>query len=61
MGFLPAADHVIARLELSQKEGNLLRVVLEVAVECEDQVAPRLLESGNQRSRLAEIATESDR
>ena len=40
-GLLPAADHVIALVELCEEQGDLGRVVLKVAVEREDQVAPR--------------------
>ena len=39
-GLLPAADHVVALVELGQEARDLGRVVLKVAVEREDQVAP---------------------
>ena len=37
---LPAADDVVSLFELGQEAGNLGRVVLKVAVEREDEVAP---------------------
>src|SRR4029077_8162882 len=49
---LPAADHVEAPFELDQEARDLGRVVLEVAVECEDQVAASGLEGGREGSRL---------
>ncbi len=60
-GLLPAADHVVALLELGQKSRNLGRVVLEVAVEREDHVAPGGLERRREGGRLAEIAAKPDR
>ena len=45
----------------SQEARDLGRVVLEVAVEREDQVAPSGLEAGREGGRLAEVAAEPDR
>ena len=60
-GLLPAADHVVSLFELGQEARNLGRVVLKIAVEREDQVAPGGLERGREGRRLAEVAPKPDR
>ena len=59
-GLLPAADDVIALFEPVEKPRDLGRIVLKVAVQGEDQVAPGCLKRGRERGGLAEVATESD-
>src|SRR5262249_6498754 len=57
---LPAANHVVASIQLVEEAGDLGGVVLEVAVHGEDERAARGLEAGDKRGRLAEIAAEPD-
>ncbi len=57
---LPAAHNVIALIEPVEKPGDFRRVVLKVAVQGENQVAPGGLKRGREGSRLAEVATEPD-
>ena len=59
-GLLPAADDVVALVELVQKPRDLGRIVLKVAVQGENQVAPARLKPRGERGRLAEVATEPD-
>ena len=56
----PAADDVVALVQLGQELGNLGRVVLEVAVHGNDDLAPGLVETRLQGRRLAEVAAELD-
>ena len=57
---LPARDEVEALVELREQARDLGRVVLQVAVDRDDDVALRLLEAGLQRGRLAEVAPQPD-
>ena len=57
---LPAGDEVEALLELREQARDLGRIVLEVAVDRDDDVALRLLEARLQRGRLAEVAPQPD-
>ena len=59
-GPLPAADDVVPFVELGQEPGDLGRVVLEVAVEGEDDRALRRPEARRERRGLAEVAAEPD-
>ena len=56
---LPAGHEVEALVELRQQAGDLGRVVLEVAVDRDDDVAGRLREAGVERGRLAEVAAQA--
>ena len=58
---LPAADHIVSLFELGEKAGNLGRVVLEIAVERENQFAPARLEPRREGRRLAKVAAKPDR
>ena len=57
---LPAADHVEALGQGRQEARDLVRVVLQVGVEGEDDLAAGGAEAGRQRGRLAEVAAEAD-
>src|SRR5262249_14299113 len=57
---LPAADHVEAAVQGGEEAGDLLRVVLQVGVEGEDDVAAGGPEAGRERGGLAEVAPEAD-
>ena len=57
---LPAADAVEPFVDLGQEAGDLARVVLQVGVERDDQVAAGGVEAGREGGRLAEIAAEAD-
>ena len=57
---LPAGDEVEALVELGEQARDLGRVVLEVAVDRDDDVALGLREPGRERGRLAEVAPQPD-
>ena len=57
---LPAADDVVAFVELRQQRGDLGRVVLQVAVDRDDAFAFGGVKTGAEGGRLAEIATKAD-
>src|SRR5262245_16548858 len=62
---LPTADDVKALAlfpfaEHGKEARDLGGVVLQVSVECEDDIAARRAEAGRQRRGLAEVATEAD-
>ena len=57
---LPARDEVEALVELGEQPRDLGRVVLEVAVDRDDDVAARLREPGRERGGLAEVAPQAD-
>ncbi len=54
----PAADDVVTLFELGEKVGDLVGVVLEVAVHGEDEVALRVVEACGEGRGLAEVAAE---
>ena len=56
----PAADDVVAFVELGEQRGDFGRVVLQVAVDRDDALAFGGVEAGAERGRLAEIAAEAD-
>ncbi len=56
----PAADDVVAFFELGEEVGDLVGVVLEVAVHGEDVVALGVVEAGGEGGGLAEVAAELD-
>ena len=57
---LPAADDVDLPSSVREEPGNLGRVVLEVAVEGEDDLAAAGRETRGERRRLAEVPPEAD-
>ena len=57
---LPARDEVVALVELREQPRDLGGVVLEVAVNCHDDVACGLGEAGVERRRLAEVAPQAN-
>ena len=56
----PTADDVVAFLEFGEEAGDLVGVVLEVAVHGEDELALRVVEAGGEGGGLAEVAAEFD-
>ena len=56
----PAADDVVALFELGEEVGDLVGVVLQVAVHGEDEVALGVVEAGGEGGGLAEVAAELD-
>ena len=56
----PAADDVVAFFELGEEGGDLVGIVLEVAVHGEDVVALGVIEPGGEGRGLTEVATELD-
>ena len=57
---LPAGDEVVALVELREQPRDLGRVVLQVAVDRDDDLARGLAEAGVERGRLAEVAAQPD-
>ncbi len=58
---LPAADHVGAVLfQGTQEARNLGRVILQIGIEGQDDLAARGMKASRQRRRLAEIAAETN-
>src|SRR5919201_2484374 len=57
---LPARHEIEPLVELCEEARNLSRVVLEIAVERHDGVAVRLVETGAEGGRLAEVASQAD-
>ena len=59
--FAPArAINVRILFELFDEAGNLVRVVLQVAVHGKNEVARGVIEAGGERRRLTEVAAELD-
>src|SRR5258708_38207244 len=56
----PAADDVVALFKLGEEVGNLVGIVLEIAVHGEDEVALGVIEAGGEGGGLAEVAAELD-
>ena len=54
----PARHHVVALFQLFQEVRNLVRIVLQIAVHRQDEIARRMIESSRQRRRLSEIAAQ---
>ena len=54
----PAGHYVVALGQLVQKSHYICRVVLQIPVECDNDVARRKVNAGHHRGRLAEVATE---
>ena len=58
---LPPADDVVPLGDRRQKARDLLRMILEIGVERQHDLARCFAETGGQRRRLAEIASQADR
>ncbi len=58
--FLPTADNIVPFFEPVEKPGDFRRIILEIAVQGENQAASRGLKRGRQRRGFAEVATEAD-
>src|SRR6185437_5138501 len=58
--FAPAGDNVIAFIELFQEGGNVIGIVLQVAIHGKDELARGMIESGRQSRRLTEVAPQLD-
>ena len=56
----PAADHIVALVDLVQQQGNVGRVVLQVGVQRHDHVAARQIKASSEGCRLAKIAAKAD-
>ena len=58
--FAPSADDVVALFELVEEVGDLLRIVLQIAIHRQDELALRMIEARGQRRGLSEIAPQLD-
>ena len=56
----PAGDDVVTFFKLGQEGGHFQRIVLQVAVHGEDELAFGVVEAGGQRGGLAEVAAQLD-
>ena len=56
----PTADDVVTLFEFGEEGGDLIGVVLEVAIHSEDVVALGVIEAGGEGGGLAEVAAELD-
>ncbi len=56
----PAADDVVALFELGEEVGDLVGIVLEIAVHGEDEVALGVIEAGGEGGGLTEVAAQLD-
>ena len=56
----PAADDVIALLDLGDEKRDVVGIVLQVGVQADDDVAAGVVEAGDQGRRLAEIFPQAD-
>jgi hypothetical protein len=52
----PAVDHVVTLLKLLHDAGNILRIILEIRIQGNDDVPPGIIKSGGNGSGLPEIA-----
>jgi len=52
----PAVDHVVTLFELLHDEGNILRIILEIRVQGNNDFSPSIIKSGGNGSGLPEIA-----
>src|SRR5262245_32892715 len=57
----PPADDVVPLFHLGNKTRNLRRVMLQVTIHCNDDLAVRKVKSSLQRSSLAEISSQTDK
>jgi len=58
--FAPAADDVVTLFKLGEEVGDLVGIVLEIAVHGEDEVALGVVEAGGEGGGLAEVSAELD-
>src|SRR6202022_2507658 len=56
----PAADDVVALFKLGEEVGDLVGIMLEIAVHGEDEVALGVIEAGSEGGCLTEVAAEFD-
>ena len=56
----PAVDEVVAFVDLGEHRGDVFGVVLEVAVDRDDDVARGMFDAGAHRGGLAVVAAELD-
>src|ERR1700730_9239786 len=56
----PSADDVVALFKLGEEVGNLVGIVLEIAVHGEDEVPLGVVEAGGEGGGLAEVAAKLD-
>lgn len=52
----PAVDHVVTLIELLHDAGNILRIILEIRVQGNNDFPPGIIKSGGNGSGLPEIA-----
>src|SRR5262245_31804786 len=57
---LPPGNEIVAFVELLEEAPDLRRIVLQIGVHREDDLATRHLESGDECGRLAKVAPETD-
>src|SRR5262249_53004023 len=57
---LPAADHVETGVQCRQKTRNFARIILQIAVERDNDLAARRSETSRQRRRFAEITPQAN-
>src|SRR5438309_5664215 len=57
--FAPAAGDVIAGIDLLEQERDVFRIMLEVAIQRDDDVALSFIEASRQSGSLPEIAAQS--
>ena len=56
----PAADDVVSLAQLLQEHGNVVGIVLQVAIHGDDVFAFSMIETGRQRGGLPEVAAQFD-
>src|SRR5688572_14341322 len=56
--FSPSTDDVKALIQLLEEVGNVLRIMLKIAIHGDDVLAGSMVEAGSERGRLAEIAAQ---
>ena len=56
----PSADNVVAFFELGQETGDLVGVVLQVSIHCQNEVTLRMVEAGGKGRGLSEVAAQFD-
>ncbi len=54
----PTADHVVTLVQLGQQQPDVARIILQIAVEKDEDVAAAVLDAGLQGSGLPEVAAE---
>src|SRR6266516_6808780 len=56
---LPASHQIIALIQPGQETGDLLRIILQIAIHRKDDLSTTATKPGNERGRLAEIAAKA--